>query len=303
MSKAKFTYPLPVLLLLILLGLLIIFGILPGYLQGGKWQWLELGTPSNTPQLNRLRQEGITLTGWEKGEGRPLNLGGKTWLWQTFTQGNTTIDVILRPQPYYTDKPSVEWTDLQNLDIKASYCLEQMYEKLNAPAVNVFPDSQEPNLLEIIRQEDVSRDTLEKIINSLPSLCHSAFGINRTEGKNSLIPRVDPQNWDTDAPETFTFTNDAGKNITVLLQRGWNEKQTVAMVNWYSWHGGGNYQPENWFFHDLFAQLKQQRVGWVAVSLRIPLSPLAEITPIIPQAQTLSREVQRALEQSLQDNR
>lgn len=233
MSKAKFTYPLPVLLLLILLGLLIIFGILPGYLQGGKWQWLELGTPSNTPQLNRLSKEGITLTGWENGGGRSLNLGGKVWLWQTFTQKDTIIDVIIRPQPYYTDKPSVEWTDLENSDIKANYCLEQMYERLNAPAVNVFADSQAPNLLEIIRQPDVSRDSLETIINSVPPLCHSAFGVTQIEGKNSLIPRVDPQNWQTDSAQTLTFSNDAGNNITALLQRGWNEKQTVGMVNWY----------------------------------------------------------------------
>ena len=71
------------------------------------------------------------------------------------------------------------------------------------------------------------------------------------------------------------------------------------MVQWYAWLGGGHYDPSVWYWLDQWAQLKRQRVPWIAVSLLIPLEPMKELQTLTPFALNLATEVQSYLEQNV----
>jgi cyanoexosortase B-associated protein len=71
------------------------------------------------------------------------------------------------------------------------------------------------------------------------------------------------------------------------------------VVQWYAWLGGGHYDPSVWYWLDQWAQLKRQRVPWIAVSLVIPLEPTKELQTLTPFALNLAKEVQSNLEQNV----
>jgi len=79
--------------------------------------------------------------------------------------------------------------------------------------------------------------------------------------------------------------------------RAWTQRRTVAVLQWYAWSGGGNPAPSHWFFADQLAQLRRNRVPWVAVCLQIPIEPLGDIEASRPLAESLGKVVQSALMQ------
>ncbi|NEQ22843.1 MAG: cyanoexosortase B system-associated protein [Microcoleus sp. SIO2G3] len=79
--------------------------------------------------------------------------------------------------------------------------------------------------------------------------------------------------------------------------RAWTQRRTVAVLQWYAWSGGGNPAPSRWFFADQLAQLRRNRVPWVAVCLQIPIEPLGDIEASRPLAESLGKIVQFALMQ------
>jgi cyanoexosortase B-associated protein len=79
--------------------------------------------------------------------------------------------------------------------------------------------------------------------------------------------------------------------------RAWTQRRTVAVLQWYAWSGGGNPAPSRWFFADQLAQLRRNRVPWVAVCLQIPIEPLGDIEASRPFAESLGKIVQTALMQ------
>ena len=85
------------------------------------------------------------------------------------------------------------------------------------------------------------------------------------------------QRWKTDSHQTLSFAVPGKYRAEVkanfFLAR---RDQTYALVQWYAWHQGGSSDPADWFWADQQAQLRGQRVPWVAVCLKIPIDPFSD---------------------------
>lgn len=84
-------------------------------------------------------------------------------------------------------------------------------------------------------------------------------------------------------------------NVEARFFRGWTRQQTFAVLQWYAWPGGGNPAPSGWFWADQMVQLHRRRLPWVAVSILMPMEPLAEVDTALPLAKSLGQTVQAAL--------
>ncbi|MGY6529878.1 MAG: cyanoexosortase B system-associated protein [Cyanobacterium sp.] len=290
-KKDKYSY----LGLIIILILLIAIGVIPGYLGGGNWSWSNENEPSNMGLIRNLRNESISLEGWETLERHRVRLSGKNWIWEIMEKDQQRISLLIQPQPYYKDKPSVEWTDLQGLNVNGSFCLQEISERLSLAPQELNIDSSAENIGQLINQKDVNRDVLNTILESLPSICNRAFTVQNIDNQEVIIPLVDPQDWSTDSPQTLTFNTEDNLAITTLFQRGWNQNTTVAMMNWYTWKDGGHHKPYRWFLRDLKSQIQGDRTGWVAISLRLHIDPLEEIKPRQEEIKTIAKQIQTAI--------
>ncbi len=102
----------------------------------------------------------------------------------------------------------------------------------------------------------------------------------------------------TSTAENLPATLTPGQEIAVKTRffRGWSDRQTYVVVQWYAWPSGGNPAPSSWFWSDRFAMLFQKhRVPWAAVSIQIPIEPLGEIEPYWPLAESLAEKVHLSL--------
>lgn len=107
------------------------------------------------------------------------------------------------------------------------------------------------------------------------------------------------ERWKTDSHSQIQFTVSQEENslpTTARFFRAWNQRQTFAVVQWYAFPQGGHYAVSSWFWRDLMAQLRGNRISWVAVSLRIPINPLEELEVAQPFAQSLAQQVQAELQ-------
>lgn len=105
------------------------------------------------------------------------------------------------------------------------------------------------------------------------------------------------ERWSTDSFQTLKFqaNNSSSNPITARFFRAWKD-DTNAIVQWYAWPQGGNYSPSRWFWKDQQAQIRRQRIPWVAVALKIPIDPLSELKENKELALSLAKSVQNALE-------
>ncbi|MCU0534629.1 MAG: cyanoexosortase B system-associated protein [Hydrococcus sp. Prado102] len=108
------------------------------------------------------------------------------------------------------------------------------------------------------------------------------------------------ERWTTDSHKTLQLSVAEGESKTVSAQffRAWN-RSTFVVVQWYAWPGGGNYSPFSWFLADQWAQLHRQRASWIAVSLKIPVDPLASVESTETLAKSLAQTVQTTLEKKI----
>ena len=108
------------------------------------------------------------------------------------------------------------------------------------------------------------------------------------------------ERWKTDSHSSLTFSlpGKAGAEVKANFFRAWRE-QTYAVVQWYAWHQGGNPDPAHWFWADQQAQLRGERVSWVAVCLKIPIDPLSDLNSHRDAAQSLAQTVQATLEREV----
>ena len=106
--------------------------------------------------------------------------------------------------------------------------------------------------------------------------------------------------WKTDSYKNKKFAVELTpeKEITVEARyfRGWSDRQTYAVLQWYAWPSGGSPAPSSWFWTDRLAMLWHKRsVPWVAASIQIPIEPLGDIEPYWPAIESLAQRVQRSL--------
>jgi cyanoexosortase B-associated protein len=119
------------------------------------------------------------------------------------------------------------------------------------------------------------------------------------------MPQVDwvdingAQRWTADSVRSLQFSVPSQPQpveIKARFLRGWHEKKTYAVLQWYAWKTGGSAAPGDWFWADQRAQLRdRRRANWVAVSILIPIQPLGNIDTAQPQAETLAKLVQSTL--------
>lgn len=123
------------------------------------------------------------------------------------------------------------------------------------------------------------------------------------------MPQVDwvdingAQRWTADSTQSLTFAvpnaiSNTGQpmEIETRFLRGWHEKQTYAVLQWYAWKTGGSSAPGSWFWTDQFSQLRDRhRTAWVAVSILMPIQPLSDINIHKSQAETLGKLVQSTI--------
>ncbi|MCU0550093.1 MAG: cyanoexosortase B system-associated protein [Leptolyngbya sp. Prado105] len=98
------------------------------------------------------------------------------------------------------------------------------------------------------------------------------------------------QGWKTDSYRQVQLDS-----ITVEFHRAWTQNQTYAVMRWYAWTNGGHPAPLQWFVSDRLAQWQNRRSPWVAVSVLLPIEPLAEIEPHRTTLESLAQTVQSTL--------
>ena len=117
----------------------------------------------------------------------------------------------------------------------------------------------------------------------------------KTDSYTKLQFEVEKSVSDKSAGTTKPTT--ASAKVEARFFRAWTQRRTVAVLQWYAWSGGGNPAPSRWFFADQLAQLRRNRVPWVAVCLQIPIEPLGDIEASRPLAESLGKVLQTALMQ------
>ncbi len=284
------------LFLLIIMGI----GILPGYLQGGNWRWWQEKKPSNLAQILNVEKKGFSLPNWEIVEQSRVSPGGKKWLRQVMRKGDQTIKLLILPQPYYKDKPSVEWTDIEKVNVDVLFCRQEIAQIAQSSPETIGIKSSFPKIAELLASVDVTENILKKVVANLPQSCQTIFRIKTTsKGQKVVVSLEDYRDWQTKSQGKLTFVTESGKSVTAMLNRGWSPSQTVAILNWYAWDSGGHFSPESWFWQDLKAQFKNDRTGWLAVSLRIPISATTEVESIEAEAKIIAQEIQTHLMQQI----
>ena len=115
------------------------------------------------------------------------------------------------------------------------------------------------------------------------------------------------QRWEIDSRQQLRFALPAPSgaeeetvSVTADFFRAWSSDQTYAVLQWYAWPTGGHPSPTRWFWADQKVQWQRnQRLPWAAVSLWIPVGPLGDISPQQALAESLGKDIQRSLMQTI----
>lgn len=101
--------------IIVIMVLLLLVGVvaIPGY-GTGRWPWTNQPPVTNLKQLKNLRQNGLTLPGWEviRVQNNVL-IGGHKWLVQEIKNPQTMAILLMLPQNGPKDQPQVEWLDIK----------------------------------------------------------------------------------------------------------------------------------------------------------------------------------------------
>ena len=287
------------LILLVFLLVLIVVGILPGYWQGGQWSWSDLAKVENQKALNQIKKDGLEIPGWKIEDQGEVQLGDKKWSLQKMVQNEQKFTLLLAPQTYYLDSPSVEWTDIKHTNVDAIYCNSRLYDLMDANPEILGIKSEFSKIKEIIKNQQLSMTTAENLLAQLPRHCQGKFTVQERNQKVEIFGNQSIKDWQTDSYQKLTISLESGKKLETLFFRGRNKQETFAVIQWYNWNSGGSFAPRKWFFADLWAQLQKRRAPWVAVSVRIPIKVLGKIETVKPLAESIVKEVQTAITEKI----
>ncbi|MDJ0704285.1 MAG: cyanoexosortase B system-associated protein [Leptolyngbyaceae cyanobacterium MO_188.B28] len=221
-------------LIIFVLAVLAMVSAVPHYFNG-QWPWTQPPDIANLKGLHSIKEQSLTIPGWRTLKYQTIKISGNDWAYQEI-QGpdnpaqNSTADVpiilLLRPQPWRTNQPEVEWLDIMG---------SQQW---------------------------------------------------KVDSQRQLRFTVDPAAGGTQHPV----------EVKARFLRGWNQRQTFAVVQWYAWPEGGNPSPSQWFWADQMMQWRsRERLPWVAVSILIPIEPIGDVKPYQSFATSLSQAVQMSL--------
>jgi cyanoexosortase B-associated protein len=104
------------LVLVVALTTLAAIAILPAYLTG-QWPWSQSPEVAQIEQLQTLQQQGLALPGWQLTTAEPVTINRQTWTLGEYQSTNPDTSagrfaLLLRPQPWHSDQPQLEWIDL-----------------------------------------------------------------------------------------------------------------------------------------------------------------------------------------------
>lgn len=157
------------------------------------------------------------------------------------------------------------------------------------------------------------------VTESESSIQKTVWLLLRPQSWERDLPQIDwtdingVQQWTTDSQRQIKFTvpppanqqrsasnrvqaENVPSTITARFLRGWTEKRTSAVLQWYAWADGGHPDPSHWFWADQWRQLRdRQRQEWVAVSIQMPIKPFGAIETVQAEAEALGQLVQTAL--------
>lgn len=109
------------LLLAVFLLAIALATVIPSYLSQ-QWSWKQVPHLAQLNQLKTLRQEGLTLPGWQTLEQRVVDIGGHKWSVQAIVPDSSTDPTIeqatwllLRPQTWEQDLPQIDWVDIDGV--------------------------------------------------------------------------------------------------------------------------------------------------------------------------------------------
>lgn len=109
------------------------------------------------------------------------------------------------------------------------------------------------------------------------------------------------EKWKTDSEQTITVpiqVNSSQYPVVARYFKAWTQT-TFMIVQWYAWPGGGNFASSSWFWQDQSAQLRRQRLPWIAVILKIPVEPTTDPKTILPKIKAIVQDVQTSLEKQV----
>jgi cyanoexosortase B-associated protein len=113
------------------------------------------------------------------------------------------------------------------------------------------------------------------------------------------------EKWKTDSLKELKFMVEHQREtipVTARFFRAWNQQRTYAVIQWYAMANKGHFSSGQWFWTDIFAQLKNKRTTWVAVSLKMEIEPLGDIKLKKELAETLGKTIQTELIKTVFNN-
>lgn len=142
-----------------LLAVLVLLAIaavpaLPNYITQ-EWPWATPPALTNTRALRTLRQEGLTLPGWQTLRHDLVKIGGNDWSIQVIQPAaessetspipaQSPVVLMLRPQNWNRDQPQVDWMDINGVQQWTADSQRRASFSVNLPDLTVS-NSTEPN--------------------------------------------------------------------------------------------------------------------------------------------------------------
>ena len=87
----------------------------------GQWPWTQPPEIVHLKVLHRIKQQGLKIPGWQTLKHQTIEISGNDWVYQEI-QGpdnpaqsavaDAPIIILMRPQPWRTNQPEVEWLDI-----------------------------------------------------------------------------------------------------------------------------------------------------------------------------------------------
>lgn len=104
------------------------------------------------------------------------------------------------------------------------------------------------------------------------------------------------QKWRIESRRRLRVTSPQIGPVEARFFRAWGDRQSFAIVQWYALPSGGHPSPSHWFWANQWSQLTQRQLTpWVAVSLLLPMEPLATMDAYQSLAENLTGLIQQQL--------
>lgn len=245
--------------------------VLPNYVTG-EWPWSQAPTLPAVKELKTLRQQGISLVGWQEMEQQTIELGQKKWSIQALTPALEDMAMPISPAAVMD-------------------AIANTYGVTDLPTDMADRLQTDPVFLLLRPQSNAKDEPLVEWID--------LNGLQRWKTDQVKSVRLPMKPDSVAKPGNGAKTENSTKVLTRYF-RGWNQDHTYAVMQWYAWPTGGSPKISDWFWADQRMQWrKHQRMPWIGVTLMVPMKPLGDIAPSQPLVEAIAQSIQSQLVQAL----